>query len=133
MSSVRRKITGEQGSWFAAVRGYQEEGIPDGTRLPCVHDKFFVRRDGKAIHDEPWDAPYSNWSESRLNEYLEGIKGGFVIVTQNEWPTDIDPENNPRGETGRRKGYVGVFEVSDARIENGRLRFQYLRNLESAR
>ena len=106
MASVR--IRGERGSWYADV---------EGERLPCVHDKN-MKPGG--WYRAPADADPSHLA------LLEAIRScGRVVVRKSERISD--------DAAWESKGYIGVFDVADAIIEDGEFQFRFLRRTHDVR
>jgi hypothetical protein len=120
------KCKGQQGSWFAKVsKGLEQFGIEAGTELPCVHAHFFKVVNGKAMHDEPnyRKAYHAKFNPGRVDTYFDAVRNGnLVIVTQSESHPDD-------GDAWRRSAYVAVYRISNFRIEDDHIRWDYDKRL----
>lgn len=97
-----RKPTGRQGSWFAKW---------EGEELPCVH---------------------RHWTVGHWPDYLDPN-----VDDRPEWPGFIEALSNGKkailttsqidGEKWRRASYVAVWEIEGVTVENGELRFKFVK------
>ena len=104
MSKAKIKVRGTQGSWLV------DADIPGigKVKLPTAHQEFIKGTDlqyrrtdalGQMVQTHP--AKYRKWKDALLEHKM-------VVVTLDKWTAD-------EGKVQRR-GYVGIFEVSDIKI-----------------
>ena len=97
------KAKGLRGTWYADV---------NGERLPCIHDKNM--RAG--IYRAP------NADDERHQQLLSDIiASGKVIMRKSE--------REGEDQSWTSKGYIAVWSVADAKIENGELTFKFVDRL----
>ena len=102
---ARLKAIGERGAWYATVVG---------ERLPCVHD-------AQMLPDGTYRA--TKTGDARHDDLLKAIqRSGKVIVRKSTRPNDDAPWTS--------KGYVGNFEVADAKIVEDILTFRFVKRLD---
>ena len=97
------KAKGVRGTWYAEV---------NGERLPCIHDKN--------MKNGLYRAPKAD--DDRHAQLLADIVDtGKVIMRKSERDDESQPWTS--------KGYIAVWSVSDAKIEDGELTFQFVDRL----
>ena len=106
-----KKAKGHQGSWFAEV---------DGESYPCVHDRYRV-----GLHE--YVDPNFDPDSDRAGTLLDALQGGRAILTKGK------PDDDPASDAIRRDGYVGLFAIENARVEDGALRFTFTERICSLR
>ncbi|MBL9065398.1 MAG: hypothetical protein JNN10_03795 [Sphingopyxis sp.] len=97
------KAKGIRGTWYAEV---------NGEKLPCIHDKN--------MKDGEYRAP--NADDDRHRKLLNDIvRTGRVVMRKSVREDDSQPWT--------AIGYVAVWSVADAKIENGMLTFRFVDRL----
>jgi len=107
------KPKGRRGEWFA---------IHEGRRLPCAH-KVLTRVVDRQM--EYYD-PYVDLSSSKYTEFVEAIQQQKeVILTEDQltFSGNADPVFN-------RIDYIALFKVDNVRVEDGVLRFNFVKRLD---
>lgn len=94
---MKKKATGQRGSWFAQV---------DGELLPCVHKHW---QKGLAHHD-PFERHEGQAKEAKIQELVDAVRHQSRVIMTEDKPT-YDAQR--RVVAFQRTSYVAVYRVED--------------------
>ena len=109
MAIPKAKAIGQRGSWFAAN---------DGESFPCVHEYWTRRIGGKMVYADPYCLP----EEAKWASFLAALREKRRAILTKDGPPSADMVFD-------RKGYIALFQIDTPTLEDGTLRFEFLKRL----
>ena len=109
MAIPKVRAIGHRGSWFADI---------DGEALPCVHEYWTRRIDGKLMYVDPYCVP----EEAKWAPFLAALRDKKRAILTKDKPPSVNM-------IFEREGYIALFQIDTVTVDDGTLRFAFVERL----